>query len=68
MPRIPKAQIIIVALPPLNSRRRNIDRSTIGLAVRASMVPNAAAAPAATANAARISGAVQPLTLPSISA
>ena len=68
MPRIPKAQIIIVPVPPLNSRRRNIDSSTIGLAERASMAPKAAAAAAATANAPRISGAVQPLTLPSISA
>ncbi len=68
MPRIPKAQIIIVPVPPLNSRLRNIDRSTIGLAVRASMAPNAAAAAAASANAPRMSGAVQPLTSPSISA
>jgi hypothetical protein len=43
MPRIPKAQIIIVPVPPLNSRRRNVDRSTIGLAVRASMTRKAAA-------------------------
>ena len=68
MPRMPKAQIIMVTEPPLNSRRRNIDRSTIGWPARASMARKAAADTAATANAPRISAAVQPLTLPSISA
>ena len=34
----------MVPLPPLNSRRRNIDRSTIGLAERDSMARKAAAA------------------------
>ena len=68
MPRIPKAQIIIVPVPPLNSRRRNMPRSTIGWAVRASMARKVPAAAAATPNAVRISGAVQPVALPWISA
>jgi TetR/AcrR family transcriptional regulator, tetracycline repressor protein len=34
MPRMPKAQIIIVPVPPLNSRRRNMVSSTIGWAAR----------------------------------
>ena len=68
MPRIPKAQIIIVPVPPLNSRRRNIARSTIGFLVRASMARKATAAAAASAKAPRISGVVHPLVPPSISA
>ena len=68
MPRTPKAQIIIVAVPPLNSRLRNMDSGTIGLATWDSMARKAAAATAASANAPRMSGEVQPRTLPSISA
>ncbi len=68
MPRIPKAQIIMVPLPPLNSRLRNIFRSTIGWAERDSMARKAPAEAAASANAPRMRGAVQPLTLPSIRA
>ena len=68
MPRMPKAQIIIVPIPPLNSRLRNMVRSTIGVAVRDSMARKAATATAASANAPRMTGEVQPRTLPSISA
>jgi hypothetical protein len=68
MPRIPKAQIIIVPVPPLNSRRRNIFRSTIGWAERDSMTRKAPAKIAASANAPRMRGEVQPLSLPWIRA
>ena len=65
MPRTPKAQIIIVPVPPLNSRRRNIARSTIGLADQASMAWKITAAAAASTNAPRIRGEVHPHKLPS---
>ena len=68
MPRIPKAQIIMVLVPPLNSRRRNMPSSTIGVAVRASIARKPAAATAASANAPRMNGEVQPLALPWIRA
>ncbi len=68
MPRIPKAQIIMVPVPPLNSRLRNICSGTIGYSLRDSMTRNSAAVTAATANAPRMSGEVQPRALPSISA
>jgi hypothetical protein len=68
MPTIPKAQTIMVPVPPLNSRRRNIARATIGRSARASMTRKAAVAAAATANAPRIGAEVQPLALPWISA
>ena len=68
MPKIPKAHSIMVTVPPANTRDRNSRMSTIGCAVRDSITPNAAAATAASANAPRISGDVQPLSWPSISA
>lgn len=60
MPRIPKPQIIIVPIPPLNAPDRKIGSDTIGFAARTSMARKAAAAAAATAKDAMIATDVQP--------
>src|SRR5712691_281649 len=59
MPRTLNAQIIWVQVPPLNWRLRNIFRSTMGSAVRASIAMKIAAATAAIVNVAMICGHVQ---------
>ena len=68
MPRTPNDQIIIVPRPPLNAAERKIGSGTIGCELRASIARKIAAATAATANAAVITGEVQPLSWPSIRA
>ena len=54
--------------PPLNTAERKIGSGTIGCALRASIATKITAPTAAIANAAVISGEVQPLSCPSISA
>ncbi len=68
MPKMPKAQSIIVTVPPLNSGERNSVVCTIAWVVRDSTATNAAAAMAASAKAPRMTAEVQPLSWPSISA
>jgi len=65
---MPNAQIIIVVVPPLNSRDRNTASGTIGCVARFSTARKTPAATAATANAATICVDVQPWSCPSISA
>ncbi len=57
-----------MTVPPLNTRDRNIDRATIGWLARLSTNRNTASEAAATANAPRMTGDVQPRFCPSISA
>ena len=68
MPNSPNAHSISAAIPPENTRSRNSDTATIGSAARCSIATNAIPPAAATANAVRIDGEVQPRPLPSISA
>ena len=55
MPNTPNAHSIIVTVPPLNTRERNIDRATIGLATRFSMNRNPASDTAERAKVPRMS-------------
>ncbi len=68
MPNRPNAHSDSAIRPPENTRSRNSRNATIGVAVWFSIRTNSRPSRAAAANDPRISGEVQPLSWPSMSA